>query len=221
MVEVPITDFVELVNMETYETEAIAFPQKPEIPEPQTPFSNSQYLPRETCSNEIVDGFMNNAEDRQRKVPEMWPPVKGEVKFEILRTAISKIKQILSYKSTYPKGSTHIWYQQILQVLYWQLMRPKICRKVIAMNVAIEYEHGKAVVARVLQQECTWITTHHIERSRQGKHSNVVYMLEAEGTLLAVREYLSESNEHISSVGLANAVKSHWSTRTIDFDAKR
>ena len=91
-------------------------------------------------------------------------------------------------------------YQQVLHFMNWQLKQPCLTRKEAAVNTAIGFGKGKHVARQIPLRERDWICNRTILHSNRGRHAKAVCMLEDEGTLRAVREYLEEAGES----------KSHW-----------
>jgi hypothetical protein len=91
---------------------------------------------------------------------------------------------------------------QVLHFLNWQLKRPELPRKTAALNCATGFGRAKHVAERILRQERTWVQTRTISHGNRGKHIKAICMLEDEGTMIAVREYLENSGESIVSPSL-------------------
>lgn len=86
-------------------------------------------------------------------------------------------------------------YFQVLQFMNWQLKDPDLPRKTAALKTAIGWGRGKHVAANIIRLEKSWIKTRSIALSQRGKHAKSQSMLNDEGTLIAVREYLEGAGE--------------------------
>jgi hypothetical protein len=49
-----------------------------------------------------------------------------------------------------------------------------------------------------------------IPQSQQGRNAKTICMLEDEGTLMAVEEYMTGEGKLATALGLANAITEHW-----------
>ena len=77
----------------------------------------------------------------------------------------------------------------------WQLRQPGLTRKEAAANAATGFGWGKHTARQISLWEQDWICSRSILHSSRGRHAKAVCMLEDEGTLTAVREYLQEAGE--------------------------
>jgi hypothetical protein len=96
-----------------------------------------------------------------------------------------------------PAGQDKIWHLQVLYFMNWQVTSLQrglgLSRKACAMNVAIGYQKGQHVQERILKHEKRWIQTRTIPISQQGKNAKMFCMLEDEGTMLVVQEYIASA----------------------------
>lgn len=68
-------------------------------------------------------------------------------------------------------------------------------RKDLALVVPNSGGWSKSVAERILNQEVRYIKTGTIPAPRQGKHSKIISWLSDEGTILAMKEYISQAGE--------------------------
>jgi hypothetical protein len=74
-------------------------------------------------------------------------------------------------------------------------LKKKYTRKECAMNVAICYQKGRKVQERILRLERGWVRHRKMPISGQGKNSKMLCMLEDEGTMIAVQEFLATAGQ--------------------------
>jgi len=82
---------------------------------------------------------------------------------------------------------------------------PHQSRKELALRVAHSAGWSKAVAQRILLQEVKYIKQGIIPTPKQGKHSKVVSWLSDEGTILAMKEYMSQAGEG-KSIYIVNSI---------------
>jgi len=68
-------------------------------------------------------------------------------------------------------------------------------RKALALTIAMAGGWGTWVMKRILRQEVEYIRSGKLPVPRQGKHSKIASWLTDEGTMLAMREYMSVAGE--------------------------
>ena len=78
-------------------------------------------------------------------------------------------------------------------------------RKELALRVAHSAGWSKAVAERIVLPEVKYIKQGIIPTPKQGKHSKVVSWLSDEGTILAMKEYMSQAGEG-KSIYLLNSI---------------
>ena len=86
-------------------------------------------------------------------------------------------------------------YFQVLQFMNWQLKCPDLPRMTAALNTATGWGRGRHAALTIIRLEKSWIKTRSIALSQRGKHAKSQSMLNDEGTLIAVREYLEGAGE--------------------------
>ena len=86
-------------------------------------------------------------------------------------------------------------YFQVLQFMNWQLKCPDLARKTAAINTAIGWGRSKHTAESIIRWEKSWIKTRTIILSQRGKHAKSQSMLNDEGTLMVVREYIEGAGE--------------------------
>lgn len=72
---------------------------------------------------------------------------------------------------------------------------PKESRKELALLVAKAGGWGNWVMRRILKQEVEYVRSGKLPTPKQGKHVKVASWLTDEGTMLAMREYMSQAGE--------------------------
>jgi len=82
---------------------------------------------------------------------------------------------------------------------------PPQLRKVLALGVAHSAGWSQAVAERILLQEVKYIKQGIIPTPKQGKHSKVVSWLSDEGTILVMKEYMSQAGKG-KSIYIVNSI---------------
>ena len=112
------------------------------------------------------------------------------------KLGVEDIRRVLKHKKRMPKSGQDIErYFQVLQCMNWQLKYPDLPRKRAALNTATRWGRGKHAAENIIHLEKSWIKTRSIALSQRGKHAKSQRMLNDEGTLIAVREYLDGAGE--------------------------
>jgi len=82
---------------------------------------------------------------------------------------------------------------------------PHRSRKELALRVAHSAGWSKAVAEGILFQEVKYIKRGIIPTPKKGKHSKVVSWRSDEGTILAIKEYMSQAGEG-KSIYIVNSI---------------
>lgn len=114
----------------------------------------------------------------------------------MIYTGVADIRRVL-YRKKRSSTSTHDLdrYFQVFQFMNWQLKHPDLPRKKAALNTATGWGRGKHTAENIIRWEKSWIKTRTIVTSMRGKHAKSQSMLNDEGTLIAVREYIDGAGE--------------------------
>lgn len=123
--------------------------------------------------------------------------------------AIRDMKKILESKRC-PKGQDHTRYMQVFEFLNTQRKNPGIRREDLALQIANAFRKGRSLATSIQQRERSWIRKRFIEPGYQGKTGKIRTMLEDEGTLIAIREWIALTNQKVTAQDLAKAVSDHW-----------
>jgi hypothetical protein len=83
-------------------------------------------------------------------------------------------------------------------------------RTELSKEVARFHGHGEASADRIRAQESLWVRFRCFPDSLQGRHAKTHCMLEDEGTLLVMREYMAGAGLHATTEDLANAITVYW-----------
>lgn len=131
-----------------------------------------------------------------REAIERWPVAVGfkrfpELKEAILDAAIFDMKKVLRSKVYCPEGQNLVRYQQVEQFMNMEKRNPGRKREQSAIHIANGFRGGKKLANRIMQREREWVRRRYITSGLQGRTGKVRSMLEDEGTLVAVREYIS------------------------------
>ncbi|KAI5839736.1 hypothetical protein DFP73DRAFT_598397 [Morchella snyderi] len=168
------------------------------------------------------------SEEAFRDAQRLWPDVFiVEMQYGILNEGIHDMKLRLASGDA-PNGHDLTWHLQVLQFMNWQMRCLKTrqllgssFRKECAMNVDIGFGKGARVRDRLLENEKRWVKERDIERSKQGRTSSMVSMLEDEGIMIAVREFIASSGGGIRAETLCNAVSEYWQSQMTSVDRQQ
>jgi hypothetical protein len=124
------------------------------------------------------------------------------------------MNELLSSKRRQPSGHTKTWQLQVLGFMHIQLMRmgragQTATRKELSFRVAGWYSKKGWLAQRIRSHECSWIRQRTIPSSRQGLHAKTQCLLEDEGTLIAVEEYMTRAGKLPTRAGLVKAVSDY------------
>jgi len=158
-----------------------------------------------------------------------WPRLSGaslDLKEEILIAALQRVKSQIRSRGKNPaaggKGLQLDWNVQLYTFLKLQIkaerewrraelnrlstdpITKKKTRKDLALLVAKAGGWGTPVMNRILQQEVVYIRSGKLPAPKQGRHVKCVSWLSDEGTMLAIREYISLAGEGKTDIPLFN-----------------
>lgn len=83
-------------------------------------------------------------------------------------------------------------------------------REDLALQIANGFRKGGSLAKWIQQQERSWVRKRFIEPGYQGTTSKIQTMLEDEGTLIAIREWIALTNQQVTAQDLAKAISDHW-----------
>ena len=134
------------------------------------------------------------------------PPTKEELRGIILEDAIIDLEELMKSKSKRPQGQDEVRYLAVLNFLYLQRREPWQTRERLSELASTVVNRGCEVARRIREWEIGWIENRHIPPGHRGKNSRLASWLDDEGVELAVRNYISEQGDKLTSYGLARAV---------------
>jgi len=82
----------------------------------------------------------------------------------------------------------------------WQLKHPELPHKKAALTTATGWGRSKHTVENIIRGEKSWIITRTIVSSLRGKHAKSQSMLNDEGTIIAMCEYIDKAIESMYSI---------------------
>jgi len=143
-----------------------------------------------------------------------WPRRLGKVggpsatRFAVLNQGIHDIKRGINRrsKSSTIRGHLLMKYIQVLNFLKvqalqerrWSMKQEYILiktREQLAKQVADGEGAGQWTWRQLMKNAVSWIKERMIQHPKKGRHPKITSMLKDEGTLLAVREYISQAGE--------------------------
>lgn len=94
-----------------------------------------------------------------------------------------------------------------LQKTIWSKSRMEL-----AYLVAAGAESGRRVALRIIHDERKWIQKRQIDSREQRKQAMLLSQLTDEGTLLAIREFIANAGDTVSSHSMAVAITKYWAS---------
>jgi len=79
----------------------------------------------------------------------------------------------------------------------WQVRHPELPRKSAVQNTATGWGRGKCTAENIIRWEKSWIKTRTVIPCMRGKHAKSQSMLNDEGTMMAVRDYIDRTGERM------------------------
>ncbi|KAF8471749.1 hypothetical protein BDZ91DRAFT_473229 [Kalaharituber pfeilii] len=134
------------------------------------------------------------------------PKSEVEMRKEILLAGVRELRKKLKCKKEAPVGQNYQRHLAVLHFLQLQLHRPLETRTSLSLMTANSFDRGTKMARHLRQWERSWLISRSIPQGFQGLRNSRFTWLDDEGVQLAVREYIANVGEALTTHGLAKAI---------------